>query len=102
MNGEGLSMRTHVPVKAQIGHLIKMKVLQLDSNATHVYGNLNHTSAAVLPLHVWSFLERAEGTDVGSYVEGAREGVRAHAHRYYGAMWTEDGSSMRMAFLCCR
>jgi hypothetical protein len=99
MNGEGLSMRTHVPVKAQIGHLIKMKVLQLDSNATHVYGNLNHTSAAVLPLHVWSFLERAEGTDVGAYVEGAREGVRAHAHRYYGAMWTEDGSSMRMASL---
>ena len=98
-NGEGLTMRTHVPVKEQLSHLLKNKVLQYVSNGVHLYGVLNDTSVAVLPLHVWSFLERAAGGAIGSFVEGPRDGVRAHSLKFYASAWTKDGARMRVATL---
>ena len=50
-------------------------------------------------MHVFSFLERPEGGAVGSWVEGPREGLRAHSRRFYPGAWTDDGSSLRVTSL---
>jgi hypothetical protein len=94
VNMLGLTMRTHVPVKAQWDHLLRQELLQQLSNLTHVHGNLNAYSGPVLQLHVWSFLVRKPEAHVGEYVEGPANGLQAHSREFYRGAWTEDGKAL--------
>jgi hypothetical protein len=90
LNFRGLTLRSHVPLDKQFEHCFEQELLQVLSDLTYVYHNIDDTSIGVLPLHVWSMLQRPEGGAVGSYEEGPRLGLKALSQRYAGACWADD------------
>lgn len=100
VNFNGLTLRSHVPIDKQFDHCMDQELFQRLSDLDHVYGNLDDTSTAVLPLHVWSMLQRPEGGAIGQYEEGPAVGLRALSQRYMRACWLDDVSALRRHQLC--